>query len=406
MNVNSVEEAVKLAVNQAILADMQGTFSVGGLLIDIAGNVIKEMHNNVVKDGLVYDPTAHGERQLVDWYFDNRDRLGLPSPSNLIIVTSLDPCAMCTGAILAAGFRLAIISALDPFAGINYNAKADFPTFNGFENLKIRVAESFVYPKIEGSSRVSRPASGAKNDQDLFPPGKDFIKERTGMLSATVFESTLEKVQETINQDIIPESGLKDLSKEPSSWVYQEVKSRFPDAFEYRAPSPQEPDEGLAKFIDAASVQDTKNGGDGNCVVFLDYFGNLIFCASGLESRSPIQTAFMRATRMYAELRYDIAKRSKEDLKYLCHPKYGTFIYTYRPNVSARSLMNMGAYGSTMEGEIPKRRQLQYIAVKPPYDDLQKLISQMPPFYTDTVKISISQVTNEKLIQHYLILND
>lgn len=396
MNVKSVEEAVGLAVDQAIMADAQGTFSVGGILIDMAGNVVHSIHNNVVRDKLVYDPTAHGERQLIDWYYENREALQLPEPQRMIIVTSLDPCAMCTGAILSSGFHLVIISALDQFAGINYNGRTNLPTFDGYPQMKSAALSKFAYAKIDGVTRVSRPASGAYIK--MFAEDAKSIEGHTGMLSSTVFESTVGKVQETINGDAIPEDRLEDLKLEGSSnWVYREVKSRFPEAFEYKAPSPQDPDEGILPFISRASMEDVKNGGDGNCVAFLDYFGNLIFCMAGRQNLSPIQTAFMRATRLYAQLRYDIGTRSSNSLRYLCHPKYGSFIYRKKPIVSPGTLMNMGAYGSTMEGEIPNGKPLQYIEDSNPGDEVQDFINQMPPFYTQTVQIKISQVTNLNL---------
>ena len=53
----------------------------GGLLLDQYGNVLKSLQNNVVRDGLIFDPTAHGERQLVDWYFAERAKgRELPPP--------------------------------------------------------------------------------------------------------------------------------------------------------------------------------------------------------------------------------------------------------------------------------------------------------------------------------------
>ena len=63
-----------MAAAQAIAAKTQGTYGVGGVLLDQQGNVLKALQNNVVRDGLVFDPTAHGERQLIDWYFAERAR--------------------------------------------------------------------------------------------------------------------------------------------------------------------------------------------------------------------------------------------------------------------------------------------------------------------------------------------
>ena len=123
-----VQAAVAIAAGEAIAAKSQGTFGVGGVLLDQYGNVLKSLQNNVVRDGLIFDPTAHGERQLIDWYFAERAKgRKLPQPHDITLVTSLDPCAMCAGAILAAGFNV-VVAANDPNAGINYDQRGAFPS--------------------------------------------------------------------------------------------------------------------------------------------------------------------------------------------------------------------------------------------------------------------------------------
>jgi tRNA(Arg) A34 adenosine deaminase TadA len=60
-------------------------------------------------NGFTFDPTAHGERQMIDWYFDQiAQGFPMPPPSQLSIVTSLDPCCMCAGSILTAGFNVTV----------------------------------------------------------------------------------------------------------------------------------------------------------------------------------------------------------------------------------------------------------------------------------------------------------
>ena len=127
---NSAQEAVDTVANQAIYAALQQTFAVGGAIINNAtGELIAALHNNVLMPFpgntttwfLPHDPTAHGERQLVDWYYQNAVRLNLPAPDQLTEVTTLDPCAMCAGSLLTAGFNVAV-SAIDDYAGINYNS--------------------------------------------------------------------------------------------------------------------------------------------------------------------------------------------------------------------------------------------------------------------------------------------
>lgn len=92
-----------IAVNEAENAKNDGTFGVGGLLIDDRGAIRKVVRNRVIQNSSVHDPTAHVERQLVDWYFSEKARKddSLPPASKMTIISSLDPCVMCSGAILA-----------------------------------------------------------------------------------------------------------------------------------------------------------------------------------------------------------------------------------------------------------------------------------------------------------------
>ena len=52
--------------------------------------------------------------------------LGLPKPSELTVVTSLDPCAQCAGSLLAAGFNVGVVAFDDP-SGINYTFDCTYP---------------------------------------------------------------------------------------------------------------------------------------------------------------------------------------------------------------------------------------------------------------------------------------
>ena len=116
--VHSAEEAAGRAVELAKEAAKQGTFGVGGLLVDKFGNVMAEATNAVVRNGETCDPTAHVERQLIDWYTSRPRRLREIPLRDLTIVTSLDPCAMCAGAIMRCGIQ-AIAVAEDNQAGIH-----------------------------------------------------------------------------------------------------------------------------------------------------------------------------------------------------------------------------------------------------------------------------------------------
>lgn len=388
-----------MAASQAIAAKSQGTFGVGGVLLDGHGNVLKALQNNVVRDGLIFDPTAHGERQLIDWYFAERAKgRELPPPEELTIVTSLDPCAMCTGAILTAGFNL-VVAATDPKAGINYDSSF---TFAGLPApLRERAAARFFYPAVLGASIFSRESAGLAPKS--FFIGKT-IAEPTQALCSLAFEATNDKVQALLNSDL-PREQLKDPATLPTSHpLLRKLRSLYPDALAYRC-APHVPDEGLAPFLRGVMEQDVAAGGQGDAVALLDPFGNLMLCVPGRIDQSAICTAFMECTRRYAQLRYKLMDGASDEFQaevrqYLAHPKEGTFVFARAPDASAQSFMNLGAYGSTMEGPLPHNnpRQFQYVLPSLADGELDAICGAMPPLYRDTIGIRPVQVADQALV--------
>lgn len=392
-----VQAAVTIAAGEAMLAKTQGTFGVGGVLIDASGTVLHSLHNNVVRHGLIADPTAHGERQLIDWYFAERAAgRTLPPPGELTIVTSLDPCCMCTGAILQAGFNVAV-AALDPKAGINYDGSAGFPALP--PGLRAQASRSFSYPAVLGASVYARAASGAPLKS--FFIGKT-VAEQTQALCSLVFESTASAVSEFLHAT---QSAPLDPALLPDDHpIVAALRTIYPDALRYRA-APHAPDAGLAPFLRAAMEEDRDHGGAGNAVALLDGFGNLLLCCAGREALSPIRTPFMECTRRYAQLRYALmldapAPLQDEVRSYLGHPKEGTFVFAVGPDDGAASVMTLGAYGSTMEGALPEDNpaQLQYVRAAITEDALHALCAALPPLYSSTIAIRPVQVADGALV--------
>jgi cytosine deaminase len=394
-----VQAAVAVAAAEAIAAKTQGTFGVGGLMLDQYGNVLQSLHNNVVKDGLIYDPTAHGERQLIDWYYAERAKgRALPEPQDITIVTSLDPCCMCSGAILAGGFNV-VVAATDRNAGINFDSSASFNALP--ETLRAQAGDSFSYPAILGSSLYARAATGATPKS--FFIGKT-IAEPTQALCSLVFEATSADVMEMFNTDL-PQEVLKDPATLPAGHaIVSALKQHYPDALAYRC-TPHQPDAGLAPFLKQAMARDREHGGAGDAVALLDSFGNLLLCMPGRMGQSGIRSAFMETTRAYAQLRYKLIhgatpEQQNEVRHYLGHPKDGTFVFAKGPDASAVSFMNLGAYGSTMEGPLPLKNpaQFQYVLPSLPEAELVAICAAMPPLYRHIIRIRPTQVADAELV--------
>ncbi|NHZ39868.1 nucleoside deaminase [Massilia aquatica] len=394
-----VQAAVALAAIEAIAAKTQGTFGVGGVLLDQHGNVLKSLQNNVVREGLIFDPTAHGERQLIDWYFAERAKgRALPPPEEITLVTSLDPCAMCTGAILSAGFNV-VVAARDANAGINYDTSFTFTSLPA--GLRPLAEASFFYPAVKGASPFARESAGAAPKS--FFIGKT-IAEPTQALCSLVFEATAEKVQLLLTSDL-SRGQLRDPAQlDPDHPLVRQLKTLYPDALAYRC-APQQPDAGLAPYLRAAMERDRQQGGEGDAVALLDPFGNLLLCSPGRRALSAICTAFMECTRQYAQLRYTLmqgqdAQAQAEVRQYLAHPREGTFVFARGPDASAQSYMNLGAYGSTMEGPLPADNpaQFQYVSASLGDPELAAICANMPPLYRDIIRIRPQQVADQALV--------
>ncbi|MEG4167518.1 MULTISPECIES: nucleoside deaminase [unclassified Microcoleus] len=400
--VKNADEAASIVLEQAMLAADQGTFSVGGAIIcNATGKVIKVMHNNVLKPlkngkTFTYDPTAHGERQLVYWYYENKDKDKLPEPSELTIVTTLDPCVMCTGALLAAGFNVGVV-AIDDFAGINYDSKF---TFDDLPEKLCQVAKSkFGY---YACGKDGEPSTYRRNYM-----GSDTVVFKNTEVSAerlmgcdAIFKASVETVRKNSSNSGLDPGKLSDPAKLPDdSPIKKKYQEIYSDAFKVKVP-PRLPNTQLLNVLQR--VKNAKSGAK-NAVALLDTFGNVVLCLADSFDESPVHTAFMNVTQFYATTRFELMnnedKKIQEDAEqYLTHPKYGTFVFLYAPNPSdATTLMTLGAYGSTMEGPIPQVFPANFQYYYPPQDgssieELRSVMMKLPPFYTSTAQISAMEV--------------
>lgn len=401
MNISNADQAASISLAMSMQAADQGTFAVGGLIVNNkTGEIIHQMHNNVVKPlphgkGFTWDPTAHGERQLVYWYYENRQALNLPPAHELTVVTSLDPCVMCTGALLAAGFNVGVV-AIDDYAGINYNASFDFYTLPA--GLRALAKAKFGYyasgnPETDPASYVREYEGG---------PNVAFCKDRVSAVNRMACDAIFAESSTVVRSISSTESGkdpteLKNPAMLPDdSPIKQAYRAVYPKAFTLTTDNPRIP--GAQILAELRAVADAGTEGDGNAVGFLDPFGNLVLCLPGRERVAPVRTPFMEVTQAYAQIRWNLmcsdARRATVD--HLTVPKYGTFVFLHAPDPNtATGIMTLGAYGSTMEGPIPQSfpTNLQYAHA--PHSgtllELTEVIGDLPPLYSQFVQIAIGQ---------------
>jgi len=104
-------EAITLALDEARLALTAGEVPVGAVVIGPAGEVIARGHN---QRETRHDPTAHAEilalrragEVLGDWHL-----------GGCTLAVTLEPCAMCAGAIVLSRAPRLVFGAWDPKAG-------------------------------------------------------------------------------------------------------------------------------------------------------------------------------------------------------------------------------------------------------------------------------------------------
>ncbi len=107
----SPEDFMRLALDEADLAAAHGDVPVGAVVVSAAGVVLARDHNRREQRA---DPTAHAEllairdatRELPGWRLEGAT-----------VYVTLEPCAMCAGALVNARIARLVFGASDPKAG-------------------------------------------------------------------------------------------------------------------------------------------------------------------------------------------------------------------------------------------------------------------------------------------------
>ena len=127
---NEDERWMKVAISEANLAINEGEIPVGAVLIQ-NGKLVAKAHNQPI---LNHDPTAHAEVEVLRKAGKKLKNYRL-SKSTLYV--TLEPCAMCLGAIMHARIERIVFGASDPKTGV-CGSKADL-TSEAFFTHKVKV---------------------------------------------------------------------------------------------------------------------------------------------------------------------------------------------------------------------------------------------------------------------------
>ena len=106
--IDPMTRALELAAHAAD----QGEVPVGAVIVDPeTGQIVGEGHNRPIKD---HDPTAHAEIMAIRAAAQALGNYRLPG---LHLYVTLEPCAMCAGAISFARLAKVVFAASDPKGG-------------------------------------------------------------------------------------------------------------------------------------------------------------------------------------------------------------------------------------------------------------------------------------------------
>jgi tRNA(adenine34) deaminase len=106
---------LRAAIAEANAAEAAGEVPIGAVIVSPAGEIIARGNNRVLRD---HDPTAHAEivaLRAAGLALENY-RL-LTEEGGCTLYVTLEPCAMCAGAILHARIARLVYAAPDPKAG-------------------------------------------------------------------------------------------------------------------------------------------------------------------------------------------------------------------------------------------------------------------------------------------------
>jgi len=106
-----LESFMALAMDEARAASVRGEVPIGAVLVSQAGQVLAQSGNRIVE---LRDPTAHAEMLVL------REGAALLGNERLLgtsLFVTLEPCAMCAGAISLARVAKLVYAAADPKGG-------------------------------------------------------------------------------------------------------------------------------------------------------------------------------------------------------------------------------------------------------------------------------------------------
>jgi tRNA(adenine34) deaminase len=105
------EKWMKVAISEALLAMDENEVPVGAILVQ-ENILIAQAHNQPIKKN---DPTAHAEIEVLRKAGEKLQNYRLAKTT---LYVTLEPCAMCLGAMIHARIERVVFGASDPKSGV------------------------------------------------------------------------------------------------------------------------------------------------------------------------------------------------------------------------------------------------------------------------------------------------
>lgn len=414
----SAEQSALIVEQQARIATLVSkSYGVGGMIVENSnGRVIHAFGNRAngqLANGTDFFPTSpsnHGETQLVKWYFEHTDAIRkslgyLPSPSNLTVVTSLDPCAMCAGSLITAGFNVAVVAPDDSGGGVNWDSEFTFT--NVSPPVRRLLLEEFGYYKVTGVDlrSVYKGGNGVLYaDQAIDKLAYDINLQAFNESSEIVSQVRKQRIKAGAvkNPATLPRESPEILALHatfPEAFTLQLTERYFDPLFDksdrlYFKPTPE-----LYEKLKQAAFP-----GNGNAVAMIDVYGNLIGIRADAPGESPIATALMNLVGDYSQFVFDqISRASVQWEDFMASPAYqyfptanvNSFIFLRAPSAGfTTTLKDLGLFGSTADELL--------CFIEPPasgsIQDFQDMVRGLPIYYRGSEDVTPRQMVIEELV--------
>ena len=132
---------MRLALQQAEVAQSLGEVPVGAIAV-AGGEVIGAGHNRLIVD---HDPTAHAEMVALRSTGFAKQNYRLPE---VTLYVTLEPCAMCAGAMIHARVQTLVFAAREPRAGAIRSQQRFFES--DYLNHRVAVREGILAEESAG----------------------------------------------------------------------------------------------------------------------------------------------------------------------------------------------------------------------------------------------------------------